>query len=433
MQVSVEATSGLERRMTVTVPAAQVEKEVENRLKQLSRTVRIAGFRPGKVPVKVVATRYGAQVRNEVIGEVTQSSFREAVTQENLRLAGMPQIEPKEIAPGSDLEYIATFEVFGDVELVPLNDREIEKPVATVTDDDVSAMVEKLRQQRANWVAVERPAQEGDKLNIDFEGTIDGAAFEGNAGQQVSLVLGSNSFIPGFEDGLIGSKPGDETTLDLQFPDDYRAQTVAGKPVQFKVKINEVAEPELPELDAEFMSSFEVSSNDMDGFLAEIRNSMESELDQVLRDMTKKQVLDMLYEANPVDVPEAVVQSSIDDMMAQMRSNLGDQGDRVNEMDRELFAPTARRKAALGILLNEIAKQQGFRAAPERVKERVEKLAETYDQPDQVVRWYYSDRSRLSNIESLVVEDMVVDWVIDNARVIEKNMTFDEVMQAQQA
>lgn len=433
MQVSVEATNGLERRMTVTIPAEQVEKEVENRLKALSRTVRIAGFRPGKVPVKVVATRYGAQVRNEVIGEVTQTSFREAVTQENLRLAGMPQIEPKEISPGSDLEYTAIFEVFGDVELTPLDDKEIEKPVATITDEDVTTMVDKLRQQRANWVAVERPAQEGDRVNIDFEGTIDGEAFDGNSGQQVALVLGSSSFIPGFEDGLIGCKAGDETTLDLQFPDDYQSEAVAGKPVNFKVKVNEVAEAELPEVDAEFMSSFEVSSGDMDGFLAEIRSSMEAELEQVLKDMTKKRVLDMLYETNSVDVPEAVVQSSIDDMMAQMRSNLGDQGGRVNELDRTLFAPSARRKAALGILLNEIARQQGFRAAPERVKQVVENLAESYDQPEQVVRWYYSDRSRLSNIESLVVEEMVVDWVIDNVKVNEKNMTFDEVMQARQA
>lgn len=432
MQVSVEATNGLERRMTVTIPAEQVEKEVENRLKALSRTVKVAGFRPGKVPVKVVATRYGAQVRNEVIGEVTQSSFREAVTQENLRLAGMPQIEPKEISPGGDLEYTATFEVFGDIELVALDDKEIEKPVATITDDDVNAMVQKLRQQRATWAVVERPAQEGDKLNIDFEGTIDGDAFDGNSGQQVALVLGSNSFIPGFEDGLVGCNAGDETTLDLKFPDDYRSEAVAGKQVQFKVKVNEVAEPELPEVDAEFMGSFEVTSNDMDGFLAEIRGSMESELEQVLKDMTKNRVLDMLYESNPIEVPEAVVQSNIDDMMAQMRNSLGGQAERVNELDRGLFAPAARRKAALGILLSEIARQQGFRAAPERVKEVVENLAESYDQPEQVVRWYYSDRSRLNNIESVVVEEMIVDWVVENASVKEKNMTFDEVMQARQ-
>jgi trigger factor len=433
MQVSVEATNGLERRMTVTVPAERVEKEVENRLKSLSRTVRVAGFRPGKVPVKVVATRYGAQVRNEVIGEVTQSSFQEAVTQEKLRLAGMPQIEPKQVAPGNDLEYTATFEVFGDVELAPLADKDIDKPVATISDDDVNAMVEKLRLQRATWSAVERPAQEGDRVTIDFEGTIDGEPFDGNSGQQVPLVLGTNSFIPGFEDGLVGCKPGDETTLDLKFPEDYRSEAVAGKPVQFKVKVNEVAESELPDVDAEFMSSFEVSGNDKDSFLAEIRNSMESELDQVLKDMTKTRVLNMLYEANPVDVPEAVVQGNIDDMVAQMRNNLGGQAEQLGNIDRSLFESGARRKAALGILLNEIARQQDFRAAPEQVKELVEKLAESYDEPEQVVRWYYSDRSRLANIESLVIEDMVVDWVLENARVNEKNMTFDEVMQARQS
>ena len=437
MQVSVETTSGLERRMTVTVPAERVDKEVENRLKSLSRTVRMAGFRPGKVPVKVVATRYGAQVRNEVIGELTQSSFQEAVTQENLRLAGMPQIEPTATDPGADMAYTATFEVFGEIELASLTGTEIEKAVASITDDDVTAMVDKLRRQRADWVAVERPAQDGDRLTIDFEGSIDGEAFEGNKGEQVPIVLGSNSFIPGFEEALVGAKPGEEMTVsDLTFPADYRATAVAGKPVQFSVKINEVAEAELPEVDADFMSSFEVGDGDMDSFLSEIRSSMQSEMDQVLKGMAKGKVLDALFDANPIDVPVAMVESGINDMIAQMQQSMGAQGGQtaqLQNLDRSLFEPAARRKAVLGMLMSEIARKQSLSADPEKVKEQVDVLAESYDDPDEVVRWYYADRSRLATVENMVVENMVVDWVLDNAKVKEDSMTFDEVMQSRQS
>jgi len=432
MQVSVEATSGLERRMTVTIPAERIEKEVENRLKSLSRTVRLAGFRPGKVPVKVVATRYGTQVRNEVIGEMTQSSFQEAVNQENLRLAGMPQIEPRITDPGADMEYIATFEVIGEIELAPLADLEIEKPVATITDDDVTAMVEKLRQQRANWIAVERPAQEGDRLTIDFEGTIEGQPFEGNKGQQAPILLGSNSFIPGFEDALVGSKPGDEVTIELVFPEDYRNTAVAGKPVHFVVKVHEVVEPELPEVDAEFMRSFEVNDGDMDSFRNEIRSSMQGELDQALKDMTKTKVLDLIYAENPIDVPAAMVESSLNDMMTQFQNNLAAQGKHFPDMDRSVFEPAARRKATLSMLLSDIARKQAFVADATQVKAQVERLAESYDDPGEVVRWYYADRSRLANVEAMVVEDMVIDWILDNAKVTDNSLSFDEVMQSRQ-
>ncbi len=432
MQVSVEAVSGLERRMTVTLPAERVDKEVENRLKSLSRTVRIAGFRPGKVPIKVVATRYGSQVRNEVVGELTQSSFREAVNQEQLRLAGMPRIEPKQISAGSDLEYTAIFEVFGEIELAPIGDAVIEKPVATVSDDDVTAMIDKLRQQRATWKAVERPAQEGDRLMINFEGKIEGEPFDGNAGDNVAIVLGSNSFIAGFEEALVGLNASDETQIDLVFPDDYRATELAGKPVTFAVKVNEVGEAELPEVNAEFMQSFEVTGDDIETFSSEIRNSMETELAQVIRDMTKSNVMDVLFEKNAIDVPSAVVDSSIDELKNQMRANMGDQGNQVDALDHAVFEPSARRKAALGMLVSEIAKQQDFKASPEQVKAMIDKQAESYDEPDEIIRWYYSEPSRLANIESLVVEEMIVDWILDNAKVAEKAMTFDEVMQKRQ-
>lgn len=434
MQVSVETTSGLERRMTVTVPAERVDKEVESRLKSMTRTVRLAGFRPGKVPVKVVTTRFGVQVRKEVIGELTQSSFQEAVTQENLRLAGMPQIEAKDSDPGADMEYIATFEVFGEIKMAPLADIEIDRPVATISDDDVNAMVEKLRKQRADWVVVERPAQDGDRLIIDFEGSIDGEGFQGNKGEQAPIVLGSKSFIPGFEDGLVGAKSGDELTIEnLTFPEDYQAKAVAGKPVQFVVKVSEVAEADLPEVNAEFMSAFEVSDGNMDSFLKEIRGSMQSEMDQVLKSLLKDKLFDALYEKNPIDVPAALIENSINDILGQMKEKFGAQGGDLSSLDRSVFEPVARKKAVIALLMSDISNKQALAAQPDDVKQIIEDLAQTYDDPDEVVRWYYADQSRMQTIEAIARENMVIEWVLEQAKVKDITMSFDELMVARKS
>lgn len=432
MQVSVETTQGLERRMTVTVPAERIDQEVESRLKNLSRTVRLSGFRPGKVPVKVVASRYGTQVRNEVINEVTQSTFQEAVSRENLKLASMPSIEPKSSGKGNDLEYVAVFEVIGEVELAPLEGVEVIKPVSEITEQDVDHMVETLRKQRATWNAVERPAKMDDQVTIDFHGRISGKDFEGNQGKDVKLVLGSNSFIAGFEDKLVGAKCGETVTAELVFPEDYRVKDLAGKPVAFEISVKEVAESVLPDVDEEFMRSFEVGDGSIETFRQEIRDSMQSELDQALREKLKQNVLEVLYQQNSLELPKALVDSTIDDMQAQLQSTLAAQGAEMTDLnlDRALFEESARRKVALGMIVGEISRQNNLTVDHDKVRSIVEKLAESYEHPDEVVRWYYSDRSRMANIETLALEDTVVDWVMERASAREEPVGFEEIMQS---
>lgn len=436
MQVSVEATQGLERRMTVTVSAERINQEVDSRLKNLSRTVRLSGFRPGKVPVKVVASRFGAQVRNEVINEVTQSTFQEAVMQENLKLASMPSIEPTSTdKKDGDFEYVAVFEVVGEVELAPLEGVELVKPVSEITDQDVDNMIETLRKQRATWNVVERAAQMGDQVLIDFHGLIDGKDFEGNQGKGVQLVLGSNSFIAGFEDKLVGAKSGETVTAELTFPDSYRIKDVAGKPVTFDIKVHTVSEAVLPEIDEEFMRGFEVEDGSMDTFRNDIRDSMQAELDLALQEKLKQNVLELLYSQNSLELPKAMVDSTIDEMMSHMQSTLSAQGGDLGDLnlDRSLFEESARRKVALGMLVSDITRRNNLIVDHEKVRSMIEKLAASYDAPDEVVRWYYADRSRLANIESLALEELVVDWVLEQVNVKEDSISFEEIMQSRRA
>jgi len=435
MQVSVETTNGLERRMTVTVPAERIDKEVATRLQSLSRTVKMSGFRPGKVPLKVVATRYGAQVHNEVISEVTRSTFQEAVTNENIKLVGMPNIEPVSVETGKDLEYVATFEVLGEVELVAMDSLQIEKPVADITDQDVDTVIETLRKQHATWEEVERPAEKDDRLIIDFEGTVDGEPFDGNSGQQTPLILGSDSYISGFEDQLVGAKAGDDVTLSLTFPEDYRATELAGKQVQFQVKVHTVSKAILPEIDEAFMSLFEVKDCDKETFFSDVRDNMSKELTQVIKEKLKQNVLSALYEKNPVDVPSALVNSTIDDMIAQLNSNAEGQAGDVSALleNREVFTEPAKRKVSLGMLVGDIARKNDFKPEMEQIRALIDSIAENYDDPEEVMRWYLSDQSRLANVETLVVEDMVVDWVMEQAAVSEKTYSFEEIMKSRQS
>ena len=430
MQVSVETTQGLERRMTVTVPAERIEQEVEDRLKNLSRTVRLSGFRPGKVPVKVVASRFGAQVRNEVVSEVTQRSFQEAISQEKLRLASMPKIEPRLNEPGNDLEYVAIFEVVSDVSLPEITDIEIGKPVASVTDTDVDDMIETLRKQRAIWTPVERPAQTGDQVTIDFHGKVNGSDFEGNNGSDVPLVLGSGSFISGFEDKLVGVKAGDVVDIDLQFPEDYRVKDLAGKPVVFNVKIHKVAEARLPEVDDDFMRAFEVSDGQLETFKQEIRESMQSELDTALQDRLKQNVFEALYKKAQIELPTALVNSTIDDMITRAKATFSAQGGNVDDLnlERGLFEESARRKVTLGMIVADLARKNNITVDYEKVRQMVESMAASYDQPDEVIRWYYADRSRMEGIESMVLENMVVDWVVNQAKITDEQTSFEELM-----
>jgi trigger factor len=429
MQVSVETTNGLERRMTVELPVERIESEIQNRLQRASRSVRVKGFRPGKVPLKVVAQQYGRQIRDEVVGELIQASYFEALGQQSLQPAGMPTINPQVNEPGKNLQYTATFEVMPEVSLADLAGVKLERRVAEVSDGDLDQMMETLRKQRATWQQAERAAVDGDRLNIDFTGTINGEAFAGNAGQAVPVTLGAKRMIAGFEQGLVGAKAGDELTLDLTFPAEYAHKEVAGKPVQFAVKVNSVEEAVLPELNEEFAKSFGIGDGSLDSLRKEVRQNMEREMKQALTEANKQVVMDKLLELNPITVPQALVKDEAEALKQQMQQQMyAPQGKSGVQLDSEMFRAQAQRRISLGLILSELIKGNGLKADPQKVRARIEELAATYDEPQQVIDWYYGDKSRLSQVESLVLEDTVVDWVYGQVEVTEKGGSFDEVM-----
>lgn len=429
MQVSVEETGSLERRLNVAVPQDRIEKEVQSRLQRLSRTAKVKGFRPGKVPMKVVAQQYGKQVRDEVVGEVIQSSYFEAVSQEKLQPAGMPSIEPKVLEEGKDLEYTATFEVMPRIELAEVSGAKLEKAVAEITDEDLEKMMDSLRQQRTSWKEVKRKAKKGDRLNIDFNGTIEGEEFSGNSGKDVPITLGSGRMIEGFEKGLTGAKAGEELTLDLQFPEDYGHKEVAGKPVQFQVTVNKVEAPEMPEIDEEFAKSFGIGDGSLDALHQEVRQNMEREMKQAISARNKQAAMDKLMELNKVDVPAALVEQEAEALKRQMMQQMHTpQGKSGIDLDASMFREQAERRVTLGLVLSELIKDKGIKVSEEQLRAKVEEIASTYEKPEEVVNWYFADKKRLSEVESLALEDAVVDWVFAQGDVSELKSSFDEVM-----
>jgi trigger factor len=422
MDVSVENAGGLERRMTVQVPAERVEQEVQSRLDSMSKTVRLDGFRPGKVPLKVIEKKYGKQVRLEVVDELVNSTMQEALSQESIRPVGQPSVEPKVMQPGEPLEYIATFEVFPELSGMLDYGFKVTKPIVEITNDDVANMLENLRQQRATWNVVERTAQPGDQVNIDFEGTIGGAPFAGNKAEQMSLVLGANTMIPGFEDQLAGVSAGDEKTLNITFPDDYAAAEVAGKDAEFQVKVHSVSEAVLPELDDDFARAFGIDENGMDGLREEITNNMQRELSGLITSKLKEQVFSGLLEANPVEVPRTLIESEIQQLQSQ-ESNQG--------VDASSLQATAERRVKLGVLISEIVKLNNIQVDPDRVRKLVDTIAESYEKPEEVVQWYYGNQEMLAGVQSSVMEELAVEWVISSsgAEVIEKETGFSDLVE----
>ncbi len=428
MQVSVEATGTLERKMTVAVPAERVDQEVQKRLQSLSRTVKLPGFRPGKVPAKVVASKYGPKVRQEVMDEVTRSSFYEALSAEKLQPAGLPVFEPQPSAESDSLEYTATFEVFPEVKLTSFDGVSVEKPVAEISEADIDGMIEKMRRQRVEWQAVERAAQAEDQLVIDFVGTIDGEKFAGGEGNNVTLVLGSGTFIPGFEDQLTGASKGDETVVNVTFPEGYQSTELAGKEAQFAVTVQTVSEAKLPEIDEDFARNYGIDS--LDDLRGELSKSMQYELDQAIKGKTKQAVMDMLFEKNPLDLPKSLVDDEIEALMNQMKNNLSKQGVPLEGLDLngKMYEDQARRRVTLSLLISEIVKANDIKASPEKIRETVESVASTYDTPDEVVKWYYAERERLGQIESVVLEELVVEWVLGKIQIDEQSTTFEALM-----
>lgn len=424
MQVSVEATGTLGRRMTVQVPADRIDQEVESRLKSLSRTARVSGFRPGKVPLKVVQQRYGRQVHLEVAGDVMSRTLQEALSQQNLRPAGEPKLEPRTVELGKALEYVAVFDVYPEFEPASLAGAKIEKPVASISESDIDNMLDKLRQQRASWEEVARPAQSGDQVTVDFAGTVDGAEFPGGSGTGMAVEIGSKRLIEGFEEKLIGAKAGDESTLDLRFPDNYHNAEVAGKPVQFKVKVTRVSGLKLPEVTDEFAKSLGVDS--AAALRDEVAKNMHRELEQMIQAVTKERAFNHLLEKNNVEVPAALLDEEIDRLANEAHEQLGGSRQGV-KLPRHLFEARARRRVALGLIIGEIIKRNGIQVDPERVRRTVETLAASYENPDEVVKWYYESREALASAQSLVLEEQVMEWILGQVQVEEKTCSFDEL------
>ncbi len=421
MEVSVENTGKLERRMKVQLPSEQIDQQVKARLQQLSRRVRLDGFRPGKVPFSVVVKRYGAQVRDEATGELIASSYEQALVQKNLRPVGEPDIQKTVDNPGQALEYVATFEIYPEIQIPSLGDLEVERPVATVTEDDLAAMMEKLRRQRTTWTTVERPARSGDRVNIDFHGMIDGQDFSGNKAKQVPVEIGSGAMIPGFEEQLTGAAAGESRTLTVTFPENYASKAVAGKTAQFEVKVNSVAESVLPELSDEFAKSFGVA--DIETLRREVRGNMARELNAAIRARLKNSVFDCLLEKVELELPASLIQSEIKALVKDAR------GAADKRAEDEMRVKTeAQRRVALGLLIGEIVRQNRLAIDQNKVRETIESIAASYEKPDEVVKWYYGNQEMLTGIQTFVMEDVVVEWVLGRTKVTEKQVSFDEMM-----
>lgn len=436
MRVSIETTSGLERRLTVGVPAARVDDAVSDRLKDAARNVRLPGFRPGKIPMRVMQQRFGAGVRQEVVGEVISQSFQEAVISENLRPAGQPRIEPRSLDAGKDLEYTAVFEIFPTVQLNEVSGFTVEQPVAEVTDTDVDDIIEVFRKQRGALVAVERAAEDGDTAIIDFVGTRDGEAFEGGSGEDFSLELGSGRMIPGFEDGIVGMAVGEEKTLDLTFPDDYQKEDLQGVAVQFAITLKEVKTLELAPLDEELFSSYGVEEGGEPVFREEVKKNMERELRNAVQNHVKQQVMDAVIAAHAdLDVPAGLIAQEINGMRGQMFQQFG--GGMPNQdldlksiLPDEMFSEQAERRVRLGLLLAEFIDKFDLSADSAKVRELIEDIASTYQDPEEVINWYYSENEQLSNIESRVLEDQLVEKLLEGASVEEKASSYQDALAA---
>ena len=430
MQVTVETTTGLERKLRVAIPEDRIKGEVQKRLGNMAQTARLPGFRPGKAPMKVITQRFGRQVRNEVVGEIVQSSFYDAIMQERLRPAGRPTIEPDLVEVGEGITYTAVFDVFPEMEAPRLDELAIVRPETTVAESDIDGMIATLQRQRKVWSEVARPATPTDRVVIDFEGSIDGEVIQQASAQELPLELDARRMIDGFEQGLVGTSAGDEKVLDLRFPDEYHAEDMAGKQVSFNVTVKKVEESSLPALDEDFVKGFAIEDGTVDSLRNEIRNNMTRELTDATQALLKQRVMDALMAGREIELPTSLIEEEQDRLLTQRRTELVHSRIDPDMLDLKpaMFEEPARRRVGLSLLLAEIIKENDIKPDPERVRARIETLASSYEDPDEVIGWYYSDRSRLSDIESTVLEDQVVEWILEKAKVTTENLSFDQVM-----
>lgn len=426
MQVSVSATSGLERRMEVAVPAVAVATAVEQRLKEISRTARLKGFRPGKAPLPVVRKQFGEQVRAEVVGDLMRSSLAEALTQQKLTPAAGPRIEPIAMAPGADLKFAATFEVMPEIRVKSPADIRVERPSASVGEEDIDAMLESMRRQRPVFTAVDRPARDNDRVTVDYTGRIGGEPFEGGDGKDVPIVIGSRQSRPELEEGLKGAVAGESRTITVTFPAELSNKTLAGNTAELALTVKTVEEQSLPAIDEEFCRGFGVEEGGVEALRAEVRKSMERELADVIRNRVRTQVLDALYAENPVDVPRALIEEQVQQLQVDAARRMGVR-DASKLPPREPFEAPARKRVALGLLMGQIIKAESIAADRERVQARIEELASSYPNPEEARRAYQHNQEALRQIESVVLEDQVIDWIVERAKVTDVPMTFQQI------
>jgi trigger factor len=433
MRVSIETTSSLERRLTVGVPAERVDMEVNNRLQKAAQNVRLAGFRPGKVPMKVMRQRFGAGVRQEVVGEVVNQSFREAVIQEKLRPAGQPSIEAKNLEQGKELQYVATFEVFPEVELIDLKDFAVTRPHAQVQDEDVSKIIDVFRKQQGNWEVVDRTAVSGDKVKIDYVGTKGGEEFAGGSAQNSELELGSGRMIPGFEEGIVGMEAGSQKSLHLKFPDDYHKEELKGAEVEFKITVNSVLQLIPAELDENLFAKYGVTQGGENQFRKEVAENMARELKNAVQAKVKQQIMDAVLEAyKTLEVPKALVDQEIVGMRNQMFQQFGGAGNQGLDLKTLLpdtmFSENAERRVKLGLILAEFIAKHGLKADKIKTREAIEEMASTYEDPQEVIDYYYSNQHQLATVESKVLEDQVVEILLGSANITEKECSYQEAI-----
>ncbi|WP_318401372.1 trigger factor [Photobacterium leiognathi] len=428
MQVTVETTEGLERQLTITVPAANIEDAVTAELKKIAKTRRFDGFRPGKAPLKMVAKMFGASVRQDILGEVMHRHFIEAIVKEKINPAGAPTFTPVEIAEGKDLVFKATFEVFPEIALQGLDKVVVEKPVVEVTEADVDTMLETLRKQQATWAEVESAADANSRVTIDFVGTIDGEEFEGGKAEGFALAMGQGRMIPGFEDGIVGKKAGDEFTVEVTFPEEYHAENLKGKAAAFAIKLHKVEAQELPELTEEFVAKFGVEDGSVEGLKAEVRKNMERELKQAVKGRIKDQVLNGLVEQNDITVPAALIDQEIEALRQQAAQRFGGDAKNMPELPRELFEEQAKRRVVVGLLVGEVIKSEELKADEERVKAIIAEMASAYEDPSEVVKYYETNEQLMNNMRNVALEEQAIDALLAKAQVSDKAVSFNELM-----
>ena len=429
MNVSVESPGPILRRMTITVPAGELDQRIETRILRLAKTAKLPGFRPGKIPRKVVESRFSSQVLQEAVEELIDISYRDALQEKSIVPVGMPSIEAKKMTRGEDLEYVATVEVFPTIGKLNIRGQKIEKPIFSVEEGDIDRTIETLRIQHTEWEAKEIPSQSGDRLMINYLGTIEGEPFEGGESKDHSVILGQGGLLPEFEKELNGQLPGAELSITTKFPADYPVKTVAGKEAFFSVQVKEVAKPRLPDVNEEFIQKFGLSEGTEDAFRSQIRENLAQEADSRVKAQLKGSVFDALLDDNEFELPKVLVEEEINRAVETIRVQTEQQGlpsDRP--IDREHYREVAERRVRLALVVREAVRERDIKADDSAVRPRIEKLAQSYDDPKQVIDWYYADAARLSQFEAIVVEELLVEQLLEEAMVVEKEMTLQEFM-----